>query len=121
MIYFVFVLVIFIIAVLVWFIQSYFKLRQQFVVLNDSLNAVKADVAGLCSAAVSIDNRLSDNNEQLLDVVEKVDDFENIESQSTQPYHSAIQKVRNGVTVEELVQQCGLNREEAVLLIRLHR
>ena len=78
------------------------------------------DIAGLCSAAVCVDSRLSDNNEQLNGIVEKVTDFEQHEQQTSQPYHSAIQKVRDGVDAEELIQQCGLSREEAMLLIHLH-
>ena len=107
-------------GVLVWLVFQHRKLKQDFNFLSDYVERNNRDIAGLCSAAVSVDSRLSDNNEQLNDIVEKVTDFEQHEPQASQPYHSAIQMVRNGSNAEELIQQYGLSREEAMLLIRLH-
>ncbi|MFW5443680.1 MAG: DUF2802 domain-containing protein [Methylococcaceae bacterium] len=107
-------------GVLVWLILQHKKLRQDFIVLSAVVERNNKDIAGLCSAAVSVDNRVYENKEQLKGIVEKVVDFEQHEQQLSQPYHGAIQRVRNGATAEELIQQCGLSREEATLLIRLH-
>lgn len=109
-----------IVGVLAWLMRGYKKLRQDYIILSKHVERNNRDIAGLCSAAVCVDSRLSDNNEQLNGIVEKVTDFEQHEQQTSQPYHSAIQKVRNGADAEELIQQCGLSREEALLLIRLH-
>ena len=113
-----------IIGVFVWLIQAHRKLKQEVNSLRETIETLKRDVAGLCSAAVSVDTRLANSNEQLMDVVEKVIDFEKNEhqsqSQSDSSYHSAIQKIHNGANAEELITQCGLAREEAALLIRLH-
>jgi predicted nuclease with TOPRIM domain len=100
--------------------QEHKKLRRDYNVLKDHLERNNKDIAGLCSAAVSVDTRLSNNNEQLKGIVEKVTDFDEQKQQTAQPYHSAIQKVREGANAEELIQQCGLTQEEAILLIRLH-
>jgi len=107
-------------GVLVRLILAYKNLRQDYINLRDYVERNNRDIAGLCSAAVSIDNKISDNNAQLNGIVEKVADFEQHEQKTSQPYHSAIQRVRNGADAEELIQQCGLSREEAMLLIRLH-
>jgi len=96
------------------------KLRQDFINLSGCVERNNKDIAGLCSAAVFVDSRLSDNNSQLTGIIEKVADFEQHEQPSSQPYHNAIQRARNGADAEALIQQCGLSREEAVLLIRLH-
>ncbi len=96
------------------------KIRQDYSELKDHLERYNKDIAGLCSAAVSVDARLANNNEQLKGIEEKVIDFEQQKQQSTQPYHSAILKVREGANVEDLVQQCDLTQEEAKLLISLH-
>ena len=109
-----------IVGVLARLMRGYKKLRQDYIILSKHVERNNRDIAGLCSAAVCVDSRLSDNNEQLNGIVEKVTDFEQHEQQTSQPYHSAIQKVRNGADAEELIQQCGLSREEALLLIRLH-
>ena len=117
----VFLTIILVVAgILVWLILAHKKLRNDFISLSEYVERNNKDIAGLCSAAVFVDSRMSDNNAQLNGLIEKVADFEQHEQQSSQPYHSAIQMVRNGADAEELIQQCGLSREEAVLLIRLH-
>ncbi len=114
------VITIVIVGVLVWLLQELGKLKRDYRVLSNDVARNNKDIAGLCSAAVSVDRRITHNNEQLKEVAEKVTDFEQYEQQASQPYYGAIQRVRDGATVEELVQQCGLSREEAVLLMRLH-
>ena len=114
------IITIVIVGVLVWLVQEHKKLRQDYTILSDFVERNNRDIAGLCSAAVSVDGKLSDNNEQLNGIVEKVADFEQHEPQGSQSYHSAIQRVKNGSNAEELIEQCGLSREEAMLLIRLH-
>jgi hypothetical protein len=113
----------FIVGGVFWLILVYKKLRQDYINLNDCVERNNRDIAGLCSAAVSVDSRLSDNNSQLNGILEKVSGFEQheqYEDPPVLPYHNAIQKVRNGADAEELIKQCGLSREEAVLLIHLH-
>ena len=107
-------------GVLVRLMRGYKKLRQDYIILSKHVERNNKDIAGLCSAAVFVDSKLSDNNAQINGIVEKVTDFELHEQQASQPYYDAIQKVRNGAVAEELIQQCGLSREEALLLIRLH-
>lgn len=108
------------VAVLVWLVIEFKKLKQNFVVLSEDVERNNKDIAGLCSAAVSVDSKLTDNNKQLDGIAKKVTDFEQLEQTTSQPYHSAIQKVRAGADADELVKQCGLSREEAMLLKRLH-
>lgn len=108
-----------IIGMIVWLIFEHKKLKQDYRTLYDYLERNNRDIAGLCSAAVSIDNQLSDNNLQFDGVIKKIADLEQQEHTS-QPYHSAIQMVRNGAGIEELIDQCSLSQEEATLLIRLH-
>ena len=113
----------FIVGVLFRLILAYKKLRQDYTNLSDAVERNNKDIAGLCSAAVFVDSRLSDNNSQLNGILEKVSDFEQHEQYEEPPilpYHNAIQRVRNGADAEELIKQCGLSREEAVLLIHLH-
>ena len=108
------------VAVIVWLALEFKKLKQDFVILDEDVERNNKDIAGLCSAAISVDSKLVDNNKQLDDIAKKVIDFEQLEQPTNQPYHSAIQRVRAGADVDDLVQQCGLSREEAVLLKRLH-
>jgi uncharacterized protein YoxC len=106
--------------VLGWLFIEYRKLKQRFDALSRYVEQNNKDIAGLCSAAVSVDNSLLDSRDQLKNIVEKITDFEQHEQQTAQPYHNAIQRVRQGADINELTQEYGLSQDEAVLLIRLH-
>lgn len=108
------------VAALVWVVLEQKKLKQDYAQLSNNIDRHNKDIAGLCSAAIFVDNRISENNEQLKAVIEQGVEVEQDEQQPNQSYGSAIQRVRNGESVEELVRHCGLSREEAELLIRLH-
>lgn len=94
-------------------------LRQEVDALARRMAGQSDDIAGLCSAALSVDQRLAQDEKRLGEL------FEWIESQRTQeklnqPYHSAIDLIRRGGDMSQLVAQCGISREEAALLLRLH-
>ncbi|TAN46393.1 MAG: DUF2802 domain-containing protein [Methylococcaceae bacterium] len=94
-------------------------LRQEMAGMARRLSNQADDIAGLCSAALSVDQRLVQSEKRLGDL------FDWMESQKTQeklnqPYHSAIDLIRRGGDVAQLVSQCGISREEAALLLRLH-
>jgi len=130
------VIVVITFMLLVWVVLENKKLKQSLSTLKNDVERNNKDIAGLCSAAVSVDSRLTNSSEQLKDIVEdvaesrdrlrrivdKVSGLEHHEQQdnSSQSYHSAIQRIHEGANAEELIKQCGLSRDEAVLLIRLH-
>lgn len=114
------VIIFILVAALVWVVLEQIKLKQDYAQLSNNIERHNKDIAGLCSAALSVDNRISRNDEQLKAVVEQAIEVEQEGQQSNQSYEDAIQRVRHGESVEELVQHCGLSREEAELLIRLH-
>lgn len=114
------VMTIILLAALAWLILEHRKLKQNFILLSNNVQRNNNDIAGICLAAVSVDNRISYNGQQLEVVAEKLVDSEQNGQQLNHPYSSAIEKVRQGANIEELIQQCGLSREEAELLSRLH-
>lgn len=83
------------------------------------LQTMTHDVAGLCSAAVSVDNRIVTTAEQLNSLLEKISAFQTNEP-DLHPYGMAIEKVRAGASINDLMQTSGLSHDEAALLIRLH-
>jgi uncharacterized membrane-anchored protein YhcB (DUF1043 family) len=116
-----------VIAVMVWlFLENRkFKLEQQN--LKKDLEKVNRDLAGLCSAAVNVDTRLTKNSSVLLgmvkdleEILEPVAETSKTETSEPQPYQDIIQVVKQGVEPEELVHQFGVSFDEAALLIRLH-
>lgn len=116
------------------------KLKYGQKLLEEQLRRNHDDLAGLCSAAVEVDQYLARNQAHINALTEVVNDFQyqapptsppvsepvvqpgkpNPNDQVLQSYDSAIQKIRRGSGVDDLVKECGLTRDEAVLLMRLH-
>lgn len=113
------VLLLIIIVVLAWLVMQNRKLKREQLALTEYVARSSRDIASLCSAAVAVDNRMLTTDEMVRGLVEKIADFAQTE-QTSQPYHSAIQQARSGASIEELMHNAGLSRDEAALLIRLH-
>jgi len=123
-----------VLALLMWMLRDIRKLKRQCQLLEAQAQRSSEDVAGLCSAALAVDKRLALSESQLLEVVEGMETWR--ERQSTalpasnnspqtvadtdQGYQAVIQKIRQGASVDDLVRDYGLTRDEAVLLRRLH-
>ncbi len=115
-------------VVLVWLLREYKKLKQDYRLLADQLQHNKEDVAGLCAAAVMVDQHLIANDARVNTILDAINAYPPTpqpislvnQDDQTQGYDEVIQKIRRGANVEELVKTCGLTRDEAVLLVRLH-
>ena len=117
-------------AVLLWLLRELKRIKQDYRLLAEQLQSSKEDVAGLCAAAVVVDQHLAAHDARLDGLLDEVAassrPLEAISSptgsrdEEPQEYDKAIQKIRRGAGVDELVKECGLTRDEAVLLIRLH-
>ena len=106
-------------VLLVWLARTHLKHKGKLRVLTDIVQKNDKDIAGLYSSALAADNRLTMADEQLRALLAKISSFQQNE-QTANPYNSIIQKIRNGAGVDELMRECRLCRDEAVLLIRLH-
>jgi len=111
---------------LLWLVRAQLKIKRDYQVLNDIVHGHSNDIAGLCSAALTIDSRIATvdsriavTDEQIDDLAAKLADVEQ-NDQSSHPYSGDIRKVRSGASVNELMQNSGLSHDEAALLIRLH-
>jgi hypothetical protein len=112
--------------VVFWLVRTQRKLKQDYQVLNDIVHSNSNDIAGLCSAALTVDsriaivdNRIAATDGHIDDLAAKIAEAEQHE-QSDHPYSVDIRKVRSGASVNELMQSSGLSHDEAALLIRLH-
>ena len=123
MYYYLFIIVIGLLVInvtlLCWFMYKYVKLKRSHQALFELANQNSQDIAGLCSAAVSVDKHLTENDKQLKSLLETTADYKETE-QVSQPYFGAIQRIKNGADIGELMHECRLSRDEAALLIRLH-
>ncbi|WP_022947897.1 DUF2802 domain-containing protein [Methylohalobius crimeensis] len=79
---------------------------------------LQRDLAGLCAAAVRMDERFLELSGRLEGIQQWTQEAGH-EQGST--YQTAIERIREGADVEELVSEWGFSREEAELLIRMHR
>jgi uncharacterized membrane protein YqgA involved in biofilm formation len=114
-------LVVIIIGVLVWLIRTHLKLKSDYQMLVDVVHSNNNDIADLCAAALTIDGRMAAIDEQISAVDAKISEHQRHNNEmSAHPYGLIIQKVRNGASVSELMQNSGLSQDEAALLIRLH-
>lgn len=111
--------------VLLWRQQK--RLKQECQFLRSQLQRSIDDVAGLCAAAIAVDKRLSESEShlsQMLDAINAPESLQNelgvTEEDPQGGYASAIEKIHLGASLDELVKTCGLTRDEAVLLMRLH-
>ncbi|MGZ5531550.1 MAG: DUF2802 domain-containing protein [Methylomonas sp.] len=125
--------VILVVAVLVWLLREHKKLKHNYRLLAEQLQRNKEDVAGLCAAAVVVDQHLIDNDERVNAIWESINVHKSTQQlanpqpfsspsrdDQSQGYDEAILKIRRGASIDELVRDCGLTRDEAVLLVRLH-
>jgi uncharacterized membrane protein YccC len=111
--------VIIVVIALVWLVRTHLKLKHDYQVLADVVHGHNNDIADLCAAALTADGYMAATDEQISVLCAKISDYQHNEP-STHPYSLVIQKVRNGASVSELMQNSGLSQDEAALLIRLH-
>ncbi|MCX7102308.1 MAG: DUF2802 domain-containing protein [Methylobacter sp.] len=118
--------IVFMLVLLFWLVRSQLKLKHDYRNLNDIVQGHGNDIAGLCSAALTVDTRIASVDRQLAvtedyvnELAVKLVEAEQNE-QSSHPYSGDIRKVRSGASVNELMQNSGLSHDEAALLIRLH-
>jgi len=118
------VTVVIMLGVLVWVVRTNSKLKRNVLVLEGLVNGHSNDIAGLCAAAVTVDNRITTADSQLDELWGQLDQYqqqaERQIEQSAHPYSGDIRKVRSGASVDDLMQSSGLTHDEAALLIRLH-
>jgi len=98
---------------------SHRKLKLEHKLMQEQVASLNRDLAGLCSAAVRVDTRLAESNIQVNSLVERIDNYGSDDIVSS-AYQSVIEKVQEGISEQDIIKECGLSREEAALLIKLH-
>lgn len=106
-------------AAFVWLLRKFMKLKDEYEDLGEIVHGLNNDMRDFYSATLAIDERLTATDEQIGGLADRIANFQQHDS-SNHPYSMAIQKVRNGASISELMQTSGLSQDEAALLIRLH-
>jgi len=116
-----------VVVALVWLARKHQKLKRDYADIAEIVHGHNNDIRELYAAALTVDERinalieqLSSSKEQISTLTTKVSEFNQQGENTNHPYSLAIQKVRSGASVSELMQNSGLSQDEAALLIRLH-
>jgi hypothetical protein len=106
-------------AAFFFLVRSQLRLKRDYQVLNDIVRGNSNDIVSLCSAALAGDGRRIAIDDKINELAAMLTEIKHNE-QSDHPYSVDIRKVKNGASVNELMQSSGLSHDEAALLIRLH-
>lgn len=98
------------------------RVRQQSQQLNQAqqqIDALSANLSALCSGAVGVDKRVARLERNSRDLKFRQETFES-HGQADHSYGDAIKLVRQGASAHRLVEELGLSRSEADLVVMLH-
>ncbi len=92
------------------------RLRARSEKQQDILKALQADVAVMCSGAVKLGEHLAQQEQRLRMLGRRQDELE-LHEPSGDNYRHAARLMGKGVELEEVMEDCGLARGEAELLV----
>lgn len=84
------------------------------------LEVMRNDIRALTTAAMGVGGRVLELERRQRRLAERQEQLDIYES-ANQPYEHAIQMARHGSGVEELVEVCGVSKNEAELITMMHR
>lgn len=85
----------------------------------NQISALQQQLSALCSAAVGSDERIVRFEQSLMKIKEQQNTMDLGQPQQ-QSYEHAIRLARKGVDINQLIDNCNLSEEEALLITRLH-
>lgn len=88
--------------------------------LEEQLDKQDVDLAAMLDAGHGMGNKLNELQRDMQEAGEKLLQLEQRDLGAL-PYNEAVRMVANGAGADQLVEQCGLSRAEADLVLLLHR
>jgi hypothetical protein len=92
-------------------------------ILNEqgaAMQRIHKDMHALCAGAINLGKHVDGLEQRIRRLAERQDQLE-LRDPMEQTYAHAIRLAQKGVGVNDLVENCGLARGEAELLLRIHR
>lgn len=86
---------------------------------SHQITSLQQQLSALCSAAVGSDERVVRFEQALIKIREQQNTI-GLGQPQQQSYEHAIRLARKGVDVHQLIDNCNLSEEEALLITRLH-
>lgn len=93
--------------------------REQMERLKQDISQLHGSVSAIISGASGMDRRTGRLEQRQQEQLRRIEDMEEIR-QTVRPYDEAIRLVRQGANAQRLIEELGLSRGEADLLIMLH-
>lgn len=105
-----------------WFlyIRREMQRREQLAQQKHEIETLKQTVGALCSSAVGVDKRVNRLERQGRDLEERQENIEQHSQYGDPPYADAIRMVHEGAGPERLVEELGISRDAADLIIMMH-
>jgi hypothetical protein len=113
-------LLIMLIVQLVLQFRSESRRRENLAQYKRDIDTLKQTVGALCSSAVGVDKRVNRLEQQGRDLEERQESIEQHSQYGEPPYSDAIRMVREGAGADELIEELGISRDAADLIIMLH-
>lgn len=100
--------------------RSELQRREQLAQQKRDIETLKQTVGALCSSAVGVDKRVNRLERQGRDLEERQESMEQHSQYGEPPYADAIRMVHEGAGPEQLVNELGISRDAADLIIMMH-
>ncbi|MFN3919283.1 MAG: DUF2802 domain-containing protein [Methylohalobius sp.] len=107
-------------VLLSWLWRRLTRLERQFQEHRLALERLGEGLVDFCALSVRADEQIGELAAKLKELGEWLKEREDQANVEEPVYQSAIERIRQGADMKELVGSLGLSREEAALLIRLY-
>jgi N-glycosylase/DNA lyase len=97
----------------------FLRQRRETEALAREVKNLQGAVNAMLAGASGVDRRIAAAEQRLHELRRAYEDLQEVQNVS-RPYDDAIRLVRQGATAQRLVEELGLTRSEAELLITLH-
>ncbi len=106
-------------ALCLWLMVAGIRRERKLSALQRRFDSLSSSLNALCSGTAGVDERISRLERLMRDLDHRQSTME-AQQQGERPFGEAIQLVHQGATAERLVEELGLSRSEADLVVMLH-
>jgi Protein of unknown function (DUF2802) len=110
-------------AIILMVVLEFVRISRAKRIINEQITAIhrmQNDMHALCAGAINMGKHVDALERKMRRLTERQDQLE-LRDPMEQTYAHAIRLAQKGADVNELVENCGLARGEAELLLRIHR
>lgn len=106
-------------AALIWLWTYVRGQKHELSVALSRLESLESNLNALCAGAVGVDQRVSRLERENRDLAHRQETMET-QQKSDRPFGKAIEMVHRGANANQLIDELGLSRGEADLVVMLH-